>query len=169
MANLNSMNTQILTVSPSFPAPRSALRIEMLPASVVNLSNPTHTRNLNLRFPPRSKIVNRTSSIENRLALTPWSQPTAKVAHCRFSKIRPETYTLNLNTRNAGLETGSLRGLLAWSLSLNTLAFLPPDHRPGLAPVAPGILQRTPGNACNHATHAPHVSALSVSPVLKSA
>ena len=55
------------------------------------------------RRPPRS-----------RLALTPCSQSKAIVGNCRLSKIRPETYTLNLNTRSAGLQTGTF-------LSLNTL------------------------------------------------
>jgi hypothetical protein len=44
-----------------------------------------------------TKIVNRKSSFANRLALTPRHQPKPKVAHCRFSKIRPKTSTLNLN------------------------------------------------------------------------
>ena len=56
-----------------------------------------------------------------RLALTPCSQPKAIVGDCRLSKIRPKTYTLNLNTRNAGLQTGKSRAIPASSLSLNTL------------------------------------------------
>jgi hypothetical protein len=44
--------------------------------------------------------------VHHSLTLTPWSQTKANVANCRRSKIRPKTYTLNLNTRNAGLQTG---------------------------------------------------------------
>ena len=74
-----------------------------------------------LRASVVNPIVNLKSEIVNGLALTPCSQPKAIVANCRFSKIRPKTYTLNLNTRNAGLQTGKSPAIPASSPSLNTL------------------------------------------------
>ena len=54
----------------------------------------------------RGSVVNHTS-----LPLTPCSQTKAIVAYCRFSKIRPVLSPFNLNTRNAGLQTGKSPGI----------------------------------------------------------
>ena len=48
---------------------------------------------LSLRVPLRPHV-------RKSLTLTPWSQPTAKVAYCRCSKIRPVFSPFNLNARN---------------------------------------------------------------------
>ncbi len=60
--------------------------------------NPTRNPNLNLRH-----------------------RPTTNVAHCRRSKIRPKTYTLNLNTRRAGLPAGKAGENPASGINLNGL------------------------------------------------
>ena len=124
--------------------PSGGLRV--LRGSVVGLHSPTPNPNLNRRAPlrPHADIANRKSSLVHRLALTPSNPTKVNVANCRRSKIRPKTYTLNLNTQL--MERGQP---VRFGVRPTSAAF---------APVAPRIVQRTPSNHVTHLTHLTHVT-----------
>ena len=124
--------------------------IENLNASVAPATSPRCGR------PPLDGALPRSHN-KTSLTLTPCSQTKVIVANCRRSKIQPTTYTLNLNTRNAGLQTGKSPAIPTSSLSLNTLgsergqpvrfrsaATAVQHHTRSLQRVAPGctVLQR---------------------------
>ena len=105
-----------------------------------------------------------------RLTLTPGRQPKANVANCRRSKIRPNTYTLNLNTPAlANPESQILNGLNLNAFALQFRVSSRPSRTPPItsSEVIRGYsrlfgVPRPPGGSPHwpptHATHNPRTS-----------
>ena len=96
------------TATPPQQPAATRTNLHLLAALAPTCAEKNFCRKIAFVVPPSGGVRVLGPSVVNHksLTLTPWSQTKVNVANCRCSKIRPKTYTLNLNTRNAGLQTG---------------------------------------------------------------